>query len=245
MIFNSSGKTDIGKKRETNQDFFVIDRVSEEYLLMVVCDGMGGAVGGSEASSIAATAFLEYVKNNINSAECKSALLLEAQNYANGAVCDKAESVSELDGMGTTLVAALYDGKTYTLLWVGDSRIYAITNDGIRQLSHDHSFVQSLIDNGSISLEEAKYHPNRNIITKAIGTDRGIEGDVSEMSDENLEGLLLCSDGLCGYVDEETISQICVSEKDTSRCVDALVDKANDEGGHDNITVIVHRKQNA
>lgn len=243
MKKNFCGKTDVGLKRDNNQDCFLIRELGENIILMVVCDGMGGAAGGSEASTVAAEVFAEYVCGNFENTECRSKLLLDAQIKANDAVCDKAQTVSGLDGMGTTIVAALYDGEKYTCLWVGDSRIYALTKGVIKQISHDHSFVQALVDSGNITSEEAKNHPNRNIITKAIGTSRNIEGDVCEFPDSELDGILLCSDGLCGYVEEDRICDICNNENDAEKCVEKLVAAANDVGGTDNITVIVHKKR--
>lgn len=242
MAINCKGKTDIGQRRETNQDYFRIEELSENLLLMVVCDGMGGAVGGSEASSIATNGFVDYVKENIDNVTHYGELMLCALKKANDDVCDKAQSTSGLEGMGTTLVAAIYDGEKYTCVWIGDSRIYALTDDGLLQISHDHSYVQTLIDSGNITQEEAKIHPNRNIITKAVGTDRTLEGDVCVMDAEKINGLLLCSDGLCGYVEEKAIESVCSNEQDTEKCVEKLVQMANDAGGPDNITVIVHRK---
>ena len=242
MLLDCKGKSDIGNKRQTNQDYFIIEEMSDNCILMVVCDGMGGVVGGSEASSIAASVFAEYVKTNIRDGVCRSQILIDAQKKANDAVCDKSEKDSELEGMGTTLAAALYENGKYNCLWVGDSRIYAITNNGIKQLSHDHSFVQTLIDSGNLTNEEAKSHPNRNIITKAIGTERGLVGDICEISDEGLDGILLCSDGLCGYVEEEQMANICLSYQSAQDCSEKLVSAANDAGGYDNITVIIHKK---
>lgn len=245
MGMNFFGKTDIGLKRETNQDCYRILELEGGLVLMVVCDGMGGVAGGSEASNLAADTFTEYLKSHIK-ADNKSDYLtaFEAALYeANIAVCKKSKQDRALDGMGTTLVCALYDGSSYYCLWVGDSRIYAVTDGGLCQISHDHSFVQTLVDNGSITKEDAKTHPNRNIITKAVGTDELISCDVCKIDAEHFEGVLLCSDGLCGYVEENDIFEICLEETDTERCCERLVKRANDNGGTDNITVIIHKKQ--
>lgn len=242
---NYSGITDVGLKRETNQDAFSIEEFSENKYLFTVCDGMGGAKGGSTASSLCAETFVSYVRQNIDGvSESKYISLLEdALCAANTAVCEKAASSKEFEGMGTTLVAALYDGNKYYLVWVGDSRIYGLTDSGMIQLSHDHSFVQSLVDSGSITEEEAKTHPNRNIITKAVGIEKNISCDVCEIDSEALTGILLCSDGLCGYVEESEITSVIKNEKDAGLCCEKLVSLANDAGGADNITVIIHNKQ--
>jgi protein phosphatase len=158
-------------------------------------------------------------------------------------VCEKAKSSKELEGMGTTLVCALYDGESYYCIWVGDSRIYALDDSGLCQISHDHSFVQNLIDSGRITKEEAKQHPNRNIITKAVGIEDGIIGDVCRLSAENVRGILLCSDRLCGYVREEAIAATLNEKESITECCAELVKLANESGGLDNITVAIHRKQ--
>lgn len=244
MGFNIGGKTDVGQKRQNNQDCFLVKELGEELILMTVCDGMGGAAGGSEASTTAAQEFANYVEQQLVYGEKETylAVLEKALEKANKSVSDKAKSSKELDGMGTTLVSAIFDGESYYCLWVGDSRIYAITSNGLLQISHDHSFVQTLIDNGSITPDEAKVHPNRNIITKAVGTDSNISGDVSKLNAGSIRGLMLCSDGLCGYVDEDEIAKVCLGEDDAQRCCERLVDIANDAGGPDNITVVVHKK---
>ena len=137
----------------------------------------------------------------------------------------------------------MYDGERYYCIWVGDSRIYAVDNSGICQISHDHSFVQNLLDSGRITKEEAKQHPNRNIITKAVGIDDEISGDVCTLTAENVRGIMLCSDGLCGYVPEDVIAATLNEKENIEECCKELVKLANDNGGFDNITVAVHRKQ--
>lgn len=245
MGINCGGKTDIGLKRETNQDAFIIENVGESLYLFTVCDGMGGAKGGSEASSLCADTFVKYVKGNLDETKKEQYIptLEKALCAANEAVFGKANLSKEFEGMGTTLVSALFDGQKYYLIWVGDSRIYGICETEIVQLSHDHSFVQSLIDSGNISPQEAKNHPNRNIITKAVGIDREIEADVCEIDSENLKGILLCSDGLCGYVSERDIAETVRTTKEAEACCDKLVKLANDAGGTDNVTVVIHKKQ--
>lgn len=243
MVTNFYGKTDVGLKRKTNQDCFVIENITENALLMIVCDGMGGANGGSEASSLAAKTFSDYVKDNFEGTDKHeyARLLTEALVKANEKVLEKASSGKQYEGMGTTLVCALYDGENYNCLWVGDSRIYAFKVEGIVQISHDHSFVQSLVDSGNITVEEAKIHPNRNIITKAVGIENGVGGDVCRLSADEFDGILLCTDGLCGYVEEKDIYEVLRTKKDTAECCEKLVDIANKSGGNDNVTVIVHR----
>lgn len=242
---NYFGKTDIGLRRATNQDYFVIKNLDDGLVLMIVCDGMGGANGGSEASMLAALTFAEYTEKHLDVNNKNEYLyVLEcALELANKTVCDKAGSSKELEGMGTTLVGVLYDGESYYCIWVGDSRIYAMTESGLCQISHDHSFVQTLVDSGSISKEEAKSHPNRNIITKAVGIEEAVVPDVCKLSSERIEGMMLCTDGLCGYVNESEIEQVLKAEMSAEKCCKELVKAANDAGGPDNITVVVHKIQ--
>lgn len=242
MNFNCGGKTDIGKKRETNQDAFVIKELSETCLLALVCDGMGGAVGGKEASSVASQTFSCYVSDNFKNGENCEKVLFEALDAANRAVFKKATETDGLEGMGTTLATMLFDGEKYYCLWVGDSRIYAIKDTDIWQISHDHSFVQSLVDNGSITEKEAIVHPNRNIITKAVGTTKELEGDMCTLLSDDADGILICSDGLCGYVEKETFSKTVIRERNADVCTKLLVDLANGVGGTDNVTAVVFRK---
>ncbi|MBO4949964.1 MAG: Stp1/IreP family PP2C-type Ser/Thr phosphatase [Clostridia bacterium] len=245
MGINYCGKTDIGLKRNTNQDYFTVSELDNGLLLMVVCDGMGGAAGGSEASSIATGTFSEYVKSHLiaKNKDEYLAVLENALDEANKAVCAKACSSRELEGMGTTLVSALYDGESYYCIWVGDSRIYALSAGKLRQISHDHSFVQTLVDGGSITKDEARVHPNRNIITRAVGIEKGIAGDVCRLSDASLDGILLCSDGLCGYVEEDVIANTVFGDDNTEEVCEKLIKLANESGGPDNITVVIHKKQ--
>lgn len=244
MGINIGGKTDVGQKRQNNQDCFLIKELGEGLILMIVCDGMGGAAGGSEASTLAAQTFSQYVEKKISldKKEEYLSVLEKALETANNSVSEKAKSSKELNGMGTTIVAAIFDNDCYYCLWVGDSRIYAVTGNSLLQISHDHSFVQTLIDNGSITPDEAKIHPNRNIITKAVGTDSFISGDVCKIDAKNINGILLCTDGLCGYVEESDIAKTCLDEKDSEKCCERLVEIANNAGGSDNITVVVHKK---
>jgi len=239
------GKTDVGQKRENNQDCFKAETLKSCDLLCVVCDGMGGAAGGNTASSIASEAFFEYVDKNIENTEENDicTLLNDALADANTQVYEKAKNDKELLGMGTTICAVLvHESKLYCLS-VGDSRIYLVKENLLSRLSHDHSFVQTLVDSGQISEQEARVHPNRNIITKAVGTERSVEGDIFVLNENCADKILICSDGLCGYVEDEETSRLLSEANSCESAVCALVDKANDMGGFDNITVIVMERK--
>lgn len=239
------GQTDVGRKRDNNQDFFNIKELGDNSVLCTVCDGMGGANGGSTASSEAAKLFADCVEKSLTEIKDDTQLLCamqDALSKANAEVFKMSNEDKSLSGMGTTLVSCLCMNDKCYCIAVGDSRIYAITGKGLKQLSHDHSYVQSLVDSGAITENEARVHPNRNIITKAVGTAESIQGDVFSIEAKSIDGLLLCSDGLCGYVRHEDMEKICLESRDAELCAKKLVAKANSESGADNITAVVIRK---
>ncbi len=246
------GKSDVGMKRKVNQDSFVILEYAENATLIVVCDGMGGNAGGSEASRIASETFCGSVKNFLSTFEkkdnkiipkgenVKKALALSLKK-ANDAVYTAAKSNDELAGMGTTLVAALFlDGVLYSVN-VGDSRLYMVEKDKITQLTRDHSYVQYLIDLGKISPEEARSNAHKNIITRAVGTEPELEGDICahDIPTDDGRSFLLCTDGLTNMVDELEIENSVSSTVPIEIKVKALINLANNNGGTDNITVVV------
>ncbi len=245
------GKTDIGKLRKGNQDSFGIYEIGEDALLLAVCDGMGGAVGGEEASRRSLEAFSDEIKEVLlprvkdgvlDSDGVDLKLLLEnAVSCANKAVFDEAKNRPELSGMGTTLVALLYTSKGVYSVNIGDSRMYRICGSEIEQLTHDHSYVQYLVDIGKLTLDEAKNSSNRNIIMRAVGTEEEIKADI-EMVETDFKDdtyFLLCSDGLTGMVHDEDICKIISGDGEPEKKVLSLIDAANANGGADNITVVL------
>ncbi len=257
MVFY--GKTDVGMRRAVNQDNFIIRTFAADVLTAVVCDGMGGANGGSVASALAARAFMDVLEDR----QCRFPLfqdmqpediadmLVEASIEANRAVYRKGSADQSLSGMGTTLVGCLVLPDTIYTINVGDSRLYitdsdAIRGETIRQVTHDHSYVQYLVDIGKLTPEEAKSSRNRNIITRAVGTERTVNADIFTTPHSSCQGeyLVLCSDGLTNHVEPEEISQILQQcrhdDGDSLRLAcDALVEKANERGGSDNITAVI------
>ena len=251
--------TDIGMKRKTNQDFHITKKYSARTCLCVVCDGMGGAKGGEEASKIAAKQFVAcmddflepYIGNKdkeVSAGEIKKALKT-ALALANEAVYRYARTHLGMKGMGTTLVATLIIGRTVFAINVGDSRVYFLKGNKIKQVTKDHSYVQYLIDAGQISSEEACTSPNKNVITRAVGTESDVEGDVYKENVTEGTFVLLCTDGLINFVDNATMCDI-VSNDCSARIVDEiglkirvrkLVDTANNNGGSDNITAVLVR----
>ncbi len=250
------GKTDIGMKRNVNQDCFKCTEFNSTTVLAVVCDGMGGAAGGEIAGNLAAQTFTDFVSTYEKELTKKKLLsradenkikniLKNAVAKANKAVYDRTEDDISLRGMGTTLVATLLCCGTLFTVNVGDSRMYLITEGTIRQISHDHSYVQFLIDTGRLSPEDAKTSSNRNIITRAVGTDITVEADVYINRGVKSGYVLLCSDGLVNFVPAEeiynTVNDIGedITEDAMDECIDTLILAANTAGGSDNITVVL------
>lgn len=247
------GKSDTGKKRKENQDSFITEQLNENTVLCLVCDGMGGANGGSTASSLACSTFLKNIKKKLNDlGEIKNLpfkdgvvkveeILKKAVTDTNTVVFKKANKNKELSGMGTTLVCALIIDELLYIANIGDSRLYGFSNGEMVQLTRDHSYVQALVDLGQLTPEEATHNPHKNIITKAIGIHKKEEPDIffDNLSASDADYLLLCSDGLTNFADEETIKKIVHSECTLEEKCTQLVDIANENGGGDNITVVL------
>lgn len=237
------GKSDIGKRRSTNQDCFNITSLSDGSFLCTVCDGMGGANGGNIASEIASNVYTSYIKEHIeDESENKQELIFRAIVEANSAVFKKASSDEVLNGMGTTLVSALIDKNgNATIVNVGDSRMYYLENETLTQITRDHSYVQHLVDIGQITVKEAENASIKNIIIRSIGNEKEANPDFFSLSVKPDSYILLCSDGLTNCLDNETITKniSANSQEELASCVDKLIDLANEAGGPDNITVIL------
>ena len=248
------GKTDIGKLRKGNQDSFGIYEIAEDALLLAVCDGMGGAAGGEEASRLALEAFSSEIKavldprikdGKLDASGVDLKLLLgNAAECANKTVFGAAQERPELSGMGTTLVALLITSAGALSINVGDSRMYRISAGRIEQITHDHSYVQYLVDMGKMTPEEARNSTNRNIITRAVGTEQEIEADIEnvDMGGEQDTYFLLCSDGLTNMVSDEDIAAMVLGEGEPEEKVLSLIAAANTNGGSDNITAVLLKK---
>ncbi len=233
------GKTDIGLVRETNQDAFCFGSFDDNNCWAVVCDGMGGVSGGQVASGICIGKVSEALKRGYRkkmSVSSAKNLLTSAINAANSAIFKEAQENFELKGMGTTIVAVLVFGSIAVIAHVGDSRAYLI-NEEIKTITKDHSFVQLLVDTGKITEEEAKVHPDRNIITRAVGIEHVVDVEFDIIDINNNDKILLCSDGLNGYVEDEDIFKTVKEYGDSS--TEKLVETANNAGGRDNVTVVM------
>lgn len=233
------GKTDIGLVRETNQDAFSFGHFDDGNCWAVVCDGMGGVSGGQVASAICVEKVSEALKRGYRKEMTVSSaknLLTTAINAANSAVFKQSQEKLELKGMGTTVVAVLVLGNIAVVAHVGDSRAYLINNE-IKPITKDHSFVQLLIDTGKITEFEAQFHPDRNVITRAVGIEHVVDVEIDIVDINNNDKMLICTDGLNGYVPDADILKIINEYGDSS--TEKLVETANDAGGRDNVTVVI------
>lgn len=235
------GLTDKGRVRPTNQDIYQIEaREENQTALLVVCDGMGGANAGNVASRFAAQVFTESIKAELTrplDAKERQELMAHALEEANQTVFSLAGRQPEFRGMGTTLVAALVQGREATVINVGDSRAYLFDGTRLHQLTEDHSYVEEMRRQGRITAEVARTHPQKNLITRAVGVEPAVEGDLFEVALRKNEVLLLCSDGLSGMAEDQQIAAAIKNAKTLALAGDALLNLAMEGGGRDNITV--------
>lgn len=232
--------SDKGLSRENNEDFFAYKILDDQNAYMIVCDGMGGRSGGEIASKCAVdsivSSFSRSLVKNLPSNTVRH-LLESVSVTANAKVYDAAKDNPDLSGMGTTLVTAIVSKTNLHVAHAGDSRAYLIRGNNIIQLTVDHSVVQTLIDKGELTAEQAKVHPRKNIITRALGVYDNIDIDLNEASLLKDDIVLLCSDGLSNCVSPESMVEI-FKNNDFEVCAKALVDRANKLGGPDNITAV-------
>ncbi len=242
----SWGITDKGIVRRQNQDaYYTYCSEEERYALLVVCDGMGGARAGNVASKLAAEVFVNTVESGYNegiSVEDMEILMRGAIESANKAVYEKSISAPEFCGMGTTMVAALVTEDNAVIINVGDSRAYLVSKGVMTQITKDHSFVEDLIDRGDISREEAQHHPNKNLITRALGTSPAVKSDLFRVDIQNGEVLFLCSDGLSNELEDFEIMFEFRNCKDLEECCNKLLERTLDKGAPDNVTVLLFEK---
>lgn len=234
---NLWGITDIGAVRNDNQDNFQIERLDGRNALAVVCDGMGGAKAGNIASSMAVSVFVQGVREAFGSGAPWPRVLDEAAQRANAQVFEKSMHEEDCRGMGTTLVAALVTPETIFILNVGDSRCYQILNGDMSQVTRDHSVVEDLLLRGDITKEQARTHPQKNLITRALGVEHHVRADLFERPNEG-GCLLLCSDGMSNVLTDEELRREVVAQ-DREDCCRRLLRLALEKGAPDNVTAVV------
>lgn len=233
--------TDVGLVRKENQDTY---RIARNGGVCVVCDGMGGAAGGRIASTLAAETYVAEL-DKVLKPDMTPEQLREASSYAvamaNQAVENRATEDAELSNMGTTLVSAIaYEGGT-VITNIGDSRAYYITEAGITRITKDHSLVESMVDHGDITADEARHHPNRNLITRALGRDTNAACDGYIRPMEKGDYILLCTDGLVNTVtDQEMLFEI-IHGRGEDTCLSRLMEIAKSQGAPDNVTAVLMR----
>ncbi len=230
--------TDVGRRREVNQDYvFVTDKpVGPFPNLLVVADGMGGHKAGDFASKYTTKVLHDELSRM--APDKPEEILKKIVDVANRELIRVAQTDVKLEGMGTTLVAATVIGNTLYFANIGDSRLYLI-NDKIRQISKDHSLVEEMVRLGGIKAEEAKHHPDKNIITRAMGVKLKVEPDFYEYRLKKGDVILMCTDGLSNMVEDEDMFDIVKGARDIVEAVEMLVEKANSNGGRDNIGVVM------
>ncbi len=236
------GITDPGCVRPQNQDAYRMEQLDKHALLCVVCDGMGGAKSGNVASTLAVDAFAQEVISAYKSGisfEQMSAIMRAACKTANFTVYDQAQQAEEFRGMGTTLVAALIQGKQAAVVNVGDSRAYRINRGGISRITTDHSVVELMIQRGEVTQEEARHYPGRNLITRAVGTERDVQCDLFRVDLDRGDCVLLCSDGLTNLVDDQEILFEVVHGANKQHCCKSLLQIAQNRGAPDNVTCVL------
>lgn len=240
----SYGKTDIGMVRNVNQDsiFFSDKRIGNLPNLYIVADGMGGHQAGDYASAHAVTWFVDYVKH------CQYANTITIMKTGiakvNEMLLKDASERSELRGMGTTFVAAVILKDQMYVANIGDSRLYVLGSEEARQVTLDHSLVEELIRTGQLERRKVRFHPEKNIITRALGTGKEAIPDFFEITLQEGEKVLLCSDGLTNMVDDDEIRDIVMQKQFVDKICGELIEKANYYGGKDNIGVVVVEQAN-
>jgi len=243
------GITDSGKVRKHNQDVFQTFKSDDKNIaVLVVCDGMGGANAGNIASELAADSFMNFMRTEIEALNENytqddiADIMTNAVLAANADVYEKSLEDEEFAGMGTTLTAAVSTAEGEVVANVGDSRLYHVSNDGIKQITRDHSVVEDMIERGEITRTEARRHPSRNLITRALGTGIYEPPDIFfvEMNDE--DSIILCSDGLTNVVLDNEIKKELTSGATVRENCEILVDKALERGAPDNVTVVILKK---
>ncbi|OZS79239.1 hypothetical protein CF394_02135 [Tetzosporium hominis] len=238
-------RTDIGKKRAINEDYLDVVEKEQGMVLAVLADGMGGHNAGDVASELAVRFLVDrFHKSKLHltsDSNAVSSWLKEAYEGANERISTIAESDPSCKGMGTTLIAAVFQNNKVTFAHIGDSRVYLYSKGEINPLTKDHSYVNVLLDSGEINEEQARTHPRKNMLMKAIGTEISIDPDILTVSLRAEEYMLICSDGLSNMVSAEQMVHVLQSEASLQAKVETFIELANEQGGEDNISLIISR----
>jgi len=231
--------TDIGKARTTNEDAFLACPISDGLFLAAVADGMGGGEAGGEASRIALNVFRETLAALADKGISLEDAISQAASRANTRILKRSMARFGYPGMGTTLTATVVRPGGFYVCHVGDSRAYVVGNGSARQVTRDHSLVGEMVRQGDITEDEAMVHPQRNVLTQALGTRSRVPVDLEEFPTAPGDLILICTDGLSGLVNREEIASVIASARHLEEAVFSLIKLANERGGHDNITVVL------
>ena len=238
MLLSSAASTHVGMRRQANEDHYAIVPDLGFYL---VADGMGGHRAGQVASRLACEAAVRAVEALQGATVSLAERLRHAVACANREIFSAAEAKPELSGMGTTFVSVLFGGERLALAHVGDSRAYLLRRGHLRGLTDDHSIVAELLRRQEISEADARMHPHRHVLTRALGVRSRIEPDLAEMTPQHEDVIILCSDGLTTHIEDAEIAERVASEQDLEAAAAGLIDAANQAGGVDNTTVLLVR----
>lgn len=234
--------TDVGLQRKLNEDYYD-DYVNDNLTLMVVADGMGGHNAGEVASELAVKSFVHYFKENINKEKSYLDILKECVMYSNSIIYDESHNNEALLNMGTTIVVGLVVDNTLYVLNVGDSRAYLLNKYGFKQVSKDHSLVNDLLSNGTITEEEAENYVQKNVITKSLGSEKTVEPSMIALELEEDDMVLLCTDGLNTMIKNEEIEKVLRKDISNKDKVNELIDISLERGGYDNITITLFKNR--
>jgi len=242
MILRTAASSDVGLRRRGNEDCFAVE---PSLGLCLVADGMGGHSAGQVASALAAEAMVNAVRSGSGKGEALAERLRRAVEEANRVIWEAARNRRAYAGMGTTVVALLVEGGRAGLAHVGDSRAYRIRDRHIRQLSDDHSVVGELLRRQEISADDAREHPHRHVLTRALGVRGQVEADLAELTLQPGDLFVLCSDGLTNHVEDDEIAKLAYDVPDLDECCESLIELANSRGGEDNSTVVLAKVDDA
>lgn len=236
--------TDMGRAREINEDSCCHLKVSDGCDLLMVADGMGGHNAGEVASMIAVKSITDYIKENVKSDDGEKIVdsIKRAIQKANTDIYDESIQNQGYSGMGTTVTCAIACRDVIYIGHVGDSRAYILKDGKLYKITNDHSLVAELVKNGTITEAEAMHHPQKNIITRALGIDNQVEIDIEKVNTSPGDIFLLCTDGLTNMLEEVRIEEILNNMKSPAEAAKKLIGEANDAGGYDNITVVIGRE---
>ncbi len=237
---NIWGISDVGAVRSQNQDAYYHTAPDAAYPFALVCDGMGGAKAGNVASTMAVESFVETVSQGLagDNPEVER-LLRQAVEQANELVCYRSEMDPDCQGMGTTLVAAVVEPTLVRLINVGDSRAYLVSSEGIRQVTRDHSVVEDLVERGEITHEQARSHPKKNLITRALGAESAVQADLYSLERRAGDLILLCSDGLSNVVTDQELHFELIHGGPPEEGCRRLLNLALSRGAPDNVTAVL------